>query len=46
MGKKKFIQECLEKLEDLNEYQIKGGKMASTGLYNIKDFTDNILPIL
>ena len=46
MSKKKFIHNCLEKLEDLNEYQIKGGEMSSTGQYNIKDFTENILPIL
>ena len=46
MSKKKFIQEALEKLEDINSYQIKGGKLSSTGEYGLKDFTDNLLPIL
>ena len=46
MSKKKFIQEALEKLEDINSYQIKGGKLSSTGQYGLKDFTDNLLPIL
>ena len=45
MSKKKFIQECLEKLEDLNSFQVKGG-VISTGEFNLKDFTDNLLPIL
>lgn len=46
MSKKRFIHDCLEKLEDLNEYQIKGGEMGSTGQYDIKDLIYNILPIL
>jgi hypothetical protein len=46
VSKRKFIHDCLEKLEDLNEYQIKGGDMASTGQYSIADFVYNILPIL
>jgi len=46
MSKKKFIQEAFEKLEDINSYQIKGGKLSSTGQYGLKDFTDDLLPIL
>ena len=46
VSKKKFIHDCLEKLEDLNEFQIKGGEMASTGQYTMKDFIYNIFPVL
>lgn len=46
MSKKKFIHEALEKLEDINAYQVKGGKLSSTGEYGLKDFTDNLLPVL
>ena len=45
MSKKKFIKECLEKLEDLNSFQVKGG-VVSTGEFSLKDVTDNLLPIL
>lgn len=46
MSKKKFVHEALEKLEDINSYQIKGGNLTSTGEYGLKDFTGNLLPIL
>jgi len=45
MSKKKFINECLEKLEDLNSFQGKGG-VVSTGEFSLKDLTSNLLPIL
>jgi len=45
MSKKRFIKNCLEKLEDVNSFQIKGGTV-STGDFELKDLTDNLLPIL
>jgi len=45
MSKKRFIKDCLEKLEDVNSFQIKGGTV-STGDFELKDLTDNLLPIL
>ena len=46
MSKKKFIQERLEKLEDINEFLFKGGRISSTGEYTMSDITYNLLPIL
>ena len=46
MSKKKFIQERLEKLEDINEFFFKGGLISSTGEYTMSDITYNLLPIL
>ena len=45
MGKRKFIKECLEKLEDIDSFQEKGGAL-STGEFTLKDLTSNLLPIL
>ena len=45
MGKKRFIQECLENLEDIDSFQNKGGEL-STGEFDLKDLTGNLLPIL